>query len=179
MASVTLSGAQLVVIVFDNDVSGARAAVETCGRELQARIASEFERVSTYAGPLAQNSPAYNVQKALNGYDLRRGHRTGALQSAINSQRLFTVSGSGKRWRIQFSDRPILSAVSHARYYIPQKVQGGKIAGVRRDWLKGCKSRLDALDKGATPAPAQLLQPRRSLRPSTGLLDRLVRFVTG
>lgn len=179
MASVTLAGPQVVNVRFQRDVSGARKVVEACALELQSRIASEFERVATYAGPLARNTSAYNVQKALEGYDLRRGHRTGALQSAINNQRLYAVSGGGRNWRIRFSDRPILSAVGHARYYIPQKVQGGKIAGVRRDWLEGCRERLDAAEKGSAQSSQPAIGQRRPLEQERGLLENILRFISG
>lgn len=137
MATVSLAGAQRVVVKAAIPVNELRSLLERCARLLQARMASTWEQAANYAGPLPPNTTAYNVRKALKGFDLRRGHKTGALQSALYNLTLYTVTASEGGGEIRFNDRALLSSVPHARYYKQQKAE---IVGVNSSWLSECKA---------------------------------------
>lgn len=182
MATVTLASPQVVRINFTNtpSVTAANTLLTECASEIQGRIARAFEQVQTYRGPLARNSPAYNLRKALSGFDLRRGHRTGAFQRTLYTAILYRVSGSGRTWTIRFSDDPLYNSLSYARYYAKSKAPGGSIVGVRNEWLADCRTRAQALDNSSfVPPAAPEVFPIQELESEGGFLQSVVRFITG
>lgn len=179
MAQVALAGSSVVRVTFDYPVrpSEARAGLERAGRLLQDRVASEFEKAQTHAGPLARNSTAYNIRKVLQGLDIRRGHRSGRLQNALYGVKAYSVSGSGRRWAIRFSDLAVVSRVPYARWYIRDKVPSGKLVGVERAWLPPVREVAEAIDAGARVRTERAQRPQ----PATAMasLRNLIEFVTG
>src|SRR5690606_39008535 len=88
-----------------------RAAVDAMARNLQELIADSFS-VELVRGDrlLRPNQPRYDRWKITRGYDPRRGHLRGRLQSRLEGKRLFIITamqigrnGLG-RCRIIFSD---------------------------------------------------------------------------
>jgi hypothetical protein len=95
---------------------------------VQGDIARLFEGARTALGPLLPNDPEYNVRKILDGFDPRRGHRSGQLQSVMYDVQAFRISAiRGGRAKITFSDNAIEGAVEYAEYFIAAKVRGGKL----------------------------------------------------
>jgi hypothetical protein len=127
----TLSGLQIVNIT---GFTGQRARVIDAAWEMQRELAERFEGSRTGAGALLPNSREYNVRKVMDGFDPRRGHRTGAIQEALYTVPCFTVRGSKRdgKWLVRFSDAPLISAVDHAEYYAEQKARGGVLVALNK-----------------------------------------------
>lgn len=113
-----------------------RGFANQIARLLQERIASEFERANTASGPLRANQSEYSVRKVLKGFDPRRGHRTGRLQSALYTVPAFTTTIAGGRARVSFNDAGIGASVPYASFYTAAKVPGQRIMQFRRVWLE-------------------------------------------
>lgn len=179
MAELRLVGSHTVVVRFAYSPapSNAHEGLNKVGRALQDNVAKSFETATTYAGPLAPNTPAYNVRKVLQGYDIRRGHRTGRLQVALYGAKAWRVSGGGKRWTIRFDDLAIRSRVPYARWYIKSKTPQGRLVGVNPAWLPAVKPMVDAIEAGARPS--EMRQSMRQGVQAPTIIRRLVEFVTG
>lgn len=124
-----------IVRIADTDgekLKDVRAFAKDVAARLQDRIADEFEDERTFKGELKENTDAYTDSKVAAGLDPRRGHRTGALQDALRSARLWQVVGE----RIVFSEGRLMTAIDYATYYAASKARGGKIVGVRKQWVQ-------------------------------------------
>lgn len=138
--------------------------VNRCARAMQRNIYNLFETSRYAGGALLPNSPEYNLRKVLSGYDPRRGHRTGALASALKSQRLWRMSANNKRIVVRFSSSLIGgTAGAYARHYESQKAPLGLLSLLPR-WLRECEGKLRRAESAVTPRrdrqtalPARLL----------------------
>ena len=119
------------------DAVNTRAAVVSFADGLQQKIATTFELSRTWGGSLKPNKQSYTVDKILEGFDIRRGHRTGALQTAMYEVPCWRVSGGGgKPWRVTFTDTAIRARLTYAEYFIEAKVKGGSLMGFKPEWAR-------------------------------------------
>lgn len=131
---------------FDPDKVGAmKARAAEIAEELQGRMAALFEEELTYKGALKANTDPYTEAKISQGYDPRRGHRTGALQEALDTETLWRVTGNKNEVRIVFEEEALYGAVDYATYYAEAKVRGNRILGVKAAWIAGIAAELNAL----------------------------------
>ena len=141
---------------------GPRRAIVDAAWEMQRQLARAYEASETGGGALRANSAEYNVRKVLDGDDPRRGHKSGALQSALYRVQCFRVRGNQRTgtWTIDFSDRALVAAVgNYVEYFAAAKARGGHIVTMRRPWVNSAVSVL----LGSAPSA-----PREALRPADG-----------
>lgn len=98
------------------------------------QIAEDFADEKAAGRALKANTEAYDDAKAAQGFDLRRGHRTGTLQDALDDGGFFRVGaiqGNGTATVTLLEDR-LFASVEWAEYYQQRKVVGGKILVVSK-----------------------------------------------
>lgn len=112
------------------------------GRNLQRRVAKSFAAQKT-AGIvwLSANNPKYTADKIAAGLDPRRGHRTNALQRALETARLFmvTVTAQGNDTaaaRITMEEGALHALVPHSVYYEEKKVNTQGILALAASWVR-------------------------------------------
>jgi hypothetical protein len=123
MVTVRLEGPSRIVI---EGVSGVRGVGDVIRRELdkiQAAIAEAFETEFAYGGALKKNTPEYERRKVAEGYDPRRGHRTGELQDALNDVKSWQLRRVGTGYHAIINDDKVIQTVWHAEYYIESKTR--------------------------------------------------------
>lgn len=119
---------------------------------LQDDIYNEYAAERVAGRRLKRNDPDYDAGKAKQGYDTRRGHRENHIQRALGGSRLYTISFSGGRAFVTFSESRLQSRAPHAEYYAESKVQGGRIlafsrkqmnsvSGVLVGWVRGLEAK--------------------------------------
>ena len=117
-----------------------RKVLNAMGVSLQQEIANAFSKQRTAAGWLVANKPSYTAQKARQGYDTRRGHRTNTLQSLLRPEatKLFVVRGPYKNGnaRIIFRENLLHSVVGYSKYYEENKVRGAGILQLSMRWVR-------------------------------------------
>lgn len=98
------------------------------------QIAEDFADEKAAGRALKANTPAYDESKARLGLDLRRGHREGHLQAALDEARWFKVGAvqGNETATIELTEDRLFHAVEWAEYYQRLKVVGGKILVVTR-----------------------------------------------
>lgn len=141
-------------------------ALNVMGEAVQQKIADAFSKQRTASSPLRFNKPEYTAQKAKDGYDTRRGHRTNTLQSMLRpvASKLFVVYGpfKGGTARIVFREALLHGVVPYAEYYEAAKVVGGHILKVAKVWAQAVRAPIDAIQSialqniGATAAGGRL-----------------------
>lgn len=112
------------------------------GAVLQDEIYNEFAAQRVAGKQLRANTPDYNQQKAKQGYDTRKGHRTNELQMALAGSRLFVVTFNPGRAFLTFSENRLISRAAQAEYYADAKVHGGRILAVSAAMVKRAGTRL-------------------------------------
>lgn len=112
------------------------------GALLQDEIYNEFAAQRVAGKQLRANTPEYNQQKAMQGYDTRKGHRTNELQAALAGSRLFVVTFNPGRAFLTFSENRLISRAAQAEYYADAKVHGGRILAVSAAMVKRASGRL-------------------------------------
>lgn len=119
-----------------------QAAIDDFATDLQAAIAEMFGKQRVAGRWLRPNTPEYDARKRRQGYDPRRGHRTNALQRALESRRLYTISFSGNgRVFVTFLESRLQQRIPYAEYYADAKTLGGAI-------LQASKRMVDQAAKG-------------------------------
>jgi hypothetical protein len=172
VATAVMRGRTVVVI---SGFHGPRAAVVDAAWEMQRRLAGAYEGSETGGGPLRANTQEYTVRKIMDGWDPRRGHRTGETQDALYSVQCFTVTGSSRsgEWTITFSDRALIVAVGdYVEYFAQAKAVGGRIVTMRRAWVDAAAATLRGAE---STAPREALRPaatQEALRVVAGLASR-------
>lgn len=130
------------------------------GARLQKMIATEFKKQKTFGGALGANKSSYTSWKLKNRYSPLRGHKTGALQRAIERTRCFTVSRlSANRVELNFSDDPLRVAIPYAIFYSENKVKRNRIIGIPSSWV-----RTEQAFVNSTPAGRETTTRTRSIR---------------
>ena len=127
---------------------------------LQVMIAISYsqERVAGRAHFLV-NSVGWNLHKALEGSDPRRGHQWNRIQSAIGRAPLFGVSGvKAGSAVVTFSDRMLQALAPHAYWYARKKVPGGVIMAVNPAWLSQAGQMLRLLETRAIAQRARRMR---------------------
>ena len=123
-------GPQLQTFNTAADPAEDAAVAAAIAAQAQRLIATAFERMMAPLGPLRDNTTAYTQSKIAQGFDIRRGHRTGELQRALYEVPLWSVTPSVEGATVRWSDAPLIAAVPHAVYYLAEKVPGGSLASV-------------------------------------------------
>lgn len=96
------------------------------------------------------NTMRWNLHKAMEGSDPRRGHQWGMIQSVIGRATLFGVSGvKAGTAVVTFSDRMLQALAPHAYWYARKKVPGGIIMAVNPAWLSRAGQYLRLLETRA------------------------------
>jgi hypothetical protein len=95
------------------------------------RIAEDFdnERGNGYA--LKVNSEEYEEWKAANGFDGRRGHKEGTLQSELDAGGFYTVAVQGLAATITLHEQLLYDRADHIEHYVASKVRGGALLTVK------------------------------------------------
>lgn len=107
-----------------------RAILDDLGRRAQTYIAIQWDAEKTGTGrPLKPNSAAWTIRKIMKGWDLRRGHRKGILQRAIQGARLYVVGAITPNGtaEITFLEARLIARVKekgihYLPYYVAAKV---------------------------------------------------------
>lgn len=107
-----------------------RRWLDDLGRRAQTYIAIQWDMEKTGTGrPLRPNSAAWTARKAAKGWDLRRGHRKGILQRAIEGARLYVIGAITPNGtaEIRFLEARLIARVKekgvhYLPYYVAAKV---------------------------------------------------------
>ena len=133
-------------------------------RNLQRKVAKSFAAQKTGgASWLIANSPKYTAAKAADGLDIRRGHRTNQLQTALNTAKLtmvtLTMQGPNEAAARIIMEEPVLHAmVPHSVYYEEMKVRTGGILTLAASWVREEALKLTARMRAAQAKRIQASQ---------------------
>lgn len=100
--------------------------------QAEERIAEDFDNERGNGLKLLPNSAAYDEWKAANGFDERRGHKSGVLQEELDAGGFARVSVQGASATITFIEQLLYERVDYAEYYTENKVKGGKLLTFRK-----------------------------------------------
>lgn len=143
-------------------------------RGLQDRIAQAFEVEEYGDGSLKPNTPEYDADKLRDGWDLRRGHRTGELQDRLWSLTLFTIKGPKDGVAtITLNFRKLQSVVDYAKWYQRRKAPKGLVTKLAPEWVLEIRQAVQI----AAPAIARKLQAAIGRRQKPRLIRRRRRRV--
>jgi hypothetical protein len=99
---------------------------------LQDEIYNSYAAEIVAGRKLRRNDPDYDKRKIEQGYDARRGHREGRIQSALAGSRLYVTSLVTGRAIVTFVESRLISRAPHAEPYAERKVTGGRILAFTR-----------------------------------------------
>lgn len=125
-----------------------RKELDNAGAILQAYVAASFAGEKTEGRKwLKKNTTEYDAYKVAHNFDYRRGHKTGYLQSVLNSAtRLYTVSAIYEgRAVITMREDWLRSRVPYAGYYEAAKVRSEGILALNGAWADAIRAGLEAL----------------------------------
>ena len=162
-------GVKLIITGLVGLVKDWRPLLRIMARGLQNRIAEAFEVEEYGGGSLNKNTQEYDEEKLREGWDLRRGHRTGELQDRLFSLTLFTVDGPEKGVAtITLNFRKLQLVVDYAKWYQRRKAKKGLLTALAPDWVREIRGAV----KIAAPAIARKLDAALGRREATVRLPR-------
>lgn len=154
--------------------------VAAFARALQKTIADNWELSRAWSGPLGANTQKYQVWKILNGFDIRRGWKTGKLGDTIKTIKCWSARKTNDGWQVTFTDAPLLAAVPYAVYYREMKVRGDIIMGVNASWVREAEPELG---QPRQKQPRQARPPAQRVpgatAPQVGISVRFVKRLLG
>jgi hypothetical protein len=133
-------------------------------RNLQRKVAQSFAAQKTAGrSALKANDPNYTAGKIRRGEDPRRGHKTNALQQALNSAKLtmvtLTMQGPNEAAARIVMEEPVLHAmVPHSLYYEEMKVRTAGILSLAASWVRDEALKLTARMRAAQAKRIQASQ---------------------
>lgn len=129
-----------VRVTDDNPRKAVRHA-QVLAHRLQAKMAKEFNRERTHAGPLKKNKPSYNRWKERQGLGTKRGHATGALQHAMSAVPAWFVQKTKTGAAIYFDLDELHDHTGYAGYYSYFKTKGNSLVGIKPEWIRESRGR--------------------------------------
>jgi hypothetical protein len=163
----------LIVIRGGREVAGTFAVARRHAATIQQRVSDEFQLAKAYGGALKANSRDYDIWKILNGFDIRRGHKTGQLQEAMEEVQCWrVVPMNAKDVEIRFSDAFLRRLAPYAEFYIAAKTRRGIVMAATTKDARSLQAELNALERAKgrkdRTRPARVVQPppRPPVQPS-------------